>query len=449
MAVNGHSFAPWITALRRSLSQTQRHHTRAYRAWRRRFVHRRLKFSVRLAAIAYGTFILYTISGIGAGLPDQEPGWLEMAIATEVGLLISLGLLNGSWGRRHPQILLVAVSWIITLFEQIWATLNGFALPGIYAWTLTFLVQAAIIPVQWPLHLLTQVSAGGYYFLVNSIVGLDVPPGLAQDLRQWLYLLWFCAICNISVYLYEQLQQSEFQAHQDLKRERDRSERLLLNILPAAVAKRLKHDQQTIAESFAEASVLFADVVGFTQLSAGIPPKELVNLLNQIFSKFDRLAAQHGLEKIKTIGDSYMVVGGLPVERDDHLEAIARMALDMQKAIAHFQVDDGQPMQIRIGINVGPVVAGVIGMKKFIYDLWGDTVNVASRMESQGVPGRIQVTESVYEQLCDRFEFERRGTISIKGKGEMVTYLLVGHRADRLPCRPAIAPATTPNSDTP
>jgi class 3 adenylate cyclase len=332
------------------------------------------------------------------------------------------------------------VSWIITLFEQIWATLNGFALPGVYAWTLTFLVQAAIIPVQWPLHLLTQIGVTSYYYGVNAMAQLDVPPELARDSRQWLYLLWFCIICNISVYLYERLQQSEFQAHQALKRERDRSERLLLNILPAAVAKRLKQEQRTIAESYAEASVLFADVVGFTQLSAGIAPKDLVSLLNQIFSKFDRLAEQHSLEKIKTIGDSYMVVGGLPTEQADHLDAIANMALDMQRAIAQVQVNDGTPMQIRIGINTGPVVAGVIGMKKFIYDLWGDTVNVASRMESHGVPGRIQVTEAVYEQLCDRFEFEPRGMMSIKGKGDMTTYLLVGRRSD-------VCPTAQPPSD--
>ena len=425
MAANQHQSYQLKTVLNEWRSGIQKS-TRAYRAWRRRFMHRRLRFSVQLAILAYGTFILYTLSGVGAGLPDKEPGWLAMAIATEVGLVICFGLLNSAWGRRHPQILLVTVSWIITLFEQIWATLNAFALPGIYAWTLTFLVQAAIIPVQWPLHLLTQLGVTGYYYGVNTIAGLEVPEELTRDSRQWLYLFWFCIICNISVYLYERLQKSEFQAHQELKRERDRSERLLLNILPAAVAKRLKQEQRTIAESFPEATVLFADVVGFTRLSAGIPPKDLVSLLNQIFSKFDRLAEQHGLEKIKTIGDSYMVVGGLPIERTDHLDAIAQMALDMQDAIAQFQISNGKPMQIRIGINTGPVVAGVIGMKKFIYDLWGDTVNVASRMESHGVPGRIQVTEAVYEKLCDRFEFESRGMMIIKGKGEMPTYLLVG-----------------------
>jgi class 3 adenylate cyclase len=148
-------------------------------------------------------------------------------------------------------------------------------------------------------------------------------------------------------------------------------------------------------------------------------------LLNAIFSTFDQLAEQHGVEKIKTLGDAYMVAGGLPVPREDHAEAIAQMALDMQREIASFQGDDGKPLCLRIGINTGPVVAGVIGIKKFIYDLWGDTVNVASRMESQGVPGCIQVTATTYECLKDKFLFEERGTTLIKGKGEMMTYWLI------------------------
>lgn len=415
----------------RSLKATLQPPSPAYQAWRRRFMNERLRFSITLAFCVYLTFILYTLLRLSNGLAERDSTWFVMAGTTEVVLLTCLWLGSTPWGKRHPDWLFVATTWAIVMPEQVWATLRGFALPGLYSWTLTFLVQAAIIPVSWPLHLLTQTGVLSYYYGVNSALGLTVPTGLQSDLRQTLYLVWFCIICNISVYLYEQLQQSEFQALQDLKQERDRSEWLLLNILPEAVARQLKEDRRTIAESFSEASVLFADVVGFTELSAGVPPKELVSLLNQIFSEFDRLAEKHRLEKIKTIGDAYMVVGGLPIERADHLDAIAQMALDMQHTIAQFDRGDGTPLQIRIGINVGPVVAGVIGVKKFIYDLWGDTVNVASRMESQGIPGHIQVTEAVYQLLGDRYIFEQRGAIAIKGKGDMITYLLIGQQGNR------------------
>ena len=217
--------------------------------------------------------------------------------------------------------------------------------------------------------------------------------------------------------------------------EQAQSENLLLNILPQPIAQRLKKSQPNtktptsntmIADGYTDATVMFADIVGFTNLSSRIPPKQLVDLLNQIFSRFDVIAESYNLEKIKTIGDAYMVVGGLPNPRKDHATAIANMALDMLDAIAQFNLDTGETFQIRIGINSGAVVAGVIGIKKFTYDLWGDTVNVASRMESHGIPGRIHVSQSTYELLKDSFLFEARGITSIKGKGEMSTYWLKG-----------------------
>ena len=214
------------------------------------------------------------------------------------------------------------------------------------------------------------------------------------------------------------------QAEEALRLEKEKSELLLLNILPGPIAQRLKYESGSIADSFAEVTVLFADIVGFTKLSTRVSPIELVELLNQIFSTFDRLAEKHGLEKIKTIGDAYMVVGGLPTPRADHAEAIAEMALDMQYAIAQFNHETSESFSIRIGINTGPVVAGVIGIKKFIYDLWGDTVNTASRMESHGIPGYIQVTADTYERLQDKFVLDERGIIDVKGKGEMTTYFL-------------------------
>ncbi|MGD1712475.1 adenylate/guanylate cyclase domain-containing protein [Dapis sp. BLCC M172] len=215
------------------------------------------------------------------------------------------------------------------------------------------------------------------------------------------------------------------QAEKILLAEQEKSESLLLNVLPKTIAEKLKEGRKDIAEGFSEVTILFADLVGFTELSEKINPVELVDLLNQIFSCFDELTDKYNLEKIKTIGDAYMVVGGLPEPRLDHAEAIAEIALDIRAAISYFNQKHNMQLSIRIGINTGPVIAGVIGRKKFIYDLWGDAVNTASRMESHGEPNKIQVTESTYNYLKGKYIFDARGTIMIKGKGKMNTYFLV------------------------
>ena len=226
----------------------------------------------------------------------------------------------------------------------------------------------------------------------------------------------------------EELEARVEQRTGELRQEKEKSELLLLNILPAEIADRLMRTNESPAEHFEEATILFADIVGFTSISARIEPLQLVAGLNQIFSAFDRLTEKHGLEKIKTIGDAYMVVGGLPVSRPDHCEAIANMALDMQAYMQEVENIFGESLQVRIGINTGSVIAGVIGIKKFIYDLWGDAVNVASRMESHGKPGYIQVTDATYHKLQNKYLLEPRGTIEVKGRGEMMTYWLLGRR---------------------
>lgn len=214
------------------------------------------------------------------------------------------------------------------------------------------------------------------------------------------------------------------EAKQLIEEEHNKSERLLLNILPPPIAERLKHQEGTIAESFDAVSVLFADIVGFTALSRTIEPRQLVEILNTIFTCFDHLATYHQLEKIKTIGDSYLVVGGLSISNDHHLHSIVQMGLDMMQAIKDFNYKENHNLAIRVGIDYGPVVAGVIGKNKFIYDLWGDTVNTASRMESTGLEGHLQVTESVYCNTRDTFTFAHRGIIQVKGIGETHTYIL-------------------------
>jgi class 3 adenylate cyclase len=211
-----------------------------------------------------------------------------------------------------------------------------------------------------------------------------------------------------------------------IQKEREKSERLLLNILPTVVAERLKQAEDIIADNIEDVSVMFVDIVDFVPLSTSMPAVELVKMLNAVFSSFDALVDHYGLEKIKTSGDSYMVVGGLPLPRTDHLEAIADMALDILANAKRFSRNDGKPFQLRMGIHCGPVIAGVIGTKRFAYDLWGETVNIASRMESQGMPNTIQVTPEVYERLRKCYQFQPRGEITVKGKGSMPTYLLTG-----------------------
>jgi adenylate cyclase len=402
-----------------------------YQTWRHTFMRRRLRLVLAIAICAYFTFILLRLMLAIANPSAVKPGWFTMAGVAIVGLLLCRLLYDRPIGKQYPALIFLGCSWSITLVEQVWSTLRGVAFPGVFAWTLVFLTQATLLPIRWRLHLVAQGVLLGYYFSVNTLLGLKQDIGSVWDATLWLYFFWFCGICNLSVFLYERLQRAEFRALKELELEQAKSEKLLLNILPEAVARQLKQDQRTIAENFAEVTVLFADIVGFTELSVGVPPVDMVKLLNQIFSTFDYLAEQHGLEKIKTIGDSYMVVGGLPLERADHLEAIANMALDMQKAIAQFQTPQQTPFRMRIGINTGPVIAGVIGVKKFIYDLWGDTVNTASRMESHGVPGSIQVTQAVYDRLKYRYRFLERGSIYVKGKGQMVTYFLLEGRKEK------------------
>jgi len=210
--------------------------------------------------------------------------------------------------------------------------------------------------------------------------------------------------------------------------EHARSESLLANILPATIAERLKSNPRRIADSFSEATILFVDIVGFTKLSEAMTPEALVDLLNNVFSEIDDLTEKYALEKIKTIGDAYMVVAGAPKQRRDHAEAIAAMSLEIKDSVARLAAARQYSLDFRIGIHSGPVVAGVIGKKKFSYDMWGDSVNTAARMEAHGIPGEIQVSAHFQDLLKDKFLFVERGLVDIKGKGELLTYLLKGHR---------------------
>lgn len=216
------------------------------------------------------------------------------------------------------------------------------------------------------------------------------------------------------------------QAYQLLHQEQQKSEALLLNVLPRKIAAILKQENRIIADDYESASILFADLVGFTPLTAELTPTDMVRLLNKISCRFDELVEKYGVEKIRMIGDNYMVASGVPEPRPDHAQVLACLALEMNAYLETLPAVNGKPIRFRIGINSGPVIAGVVGNKKFAYDVWGDTVNIASRMESQGEPGKIQITQSTYKLLADQFVCEPHGVISIKGKGPMETWFLLG-----------------------
>lgn len=297
-------------------------------------------------------------------------------------------------------------------------TLGGWQQSGmINVWGLLVPISASIV-LSWR----STVFWMAVFVLVQFVLFL-----FAQELRalgatphpQLTHLAWFSNLCMVGIILVG----TNLYLVTRLDSERERADALLLNILPGPIAERLKQSAHVIADEHQEVTVLFADIAGFTQLSANATPVQVVNMLNVVFSDFDDLARKHGLEKIKTIGDAYMVVGGLPSSRSDHAEAVIEMANDMLLSLQRHRTWSGEPIRMRIGINTGPVVAGVIGRQKFIYDLWGDAVNTASRMESNGIVDSIQITESTYQKVHHRYRFEPRPPIFIKGKGEMRTYL--------------------------
>lgn len=292
-----------------------------------------------------------------------------------------------------------------------------FTIPGALFWDVVWvsflLIVCALIP-----YLLR------FDFLRN-------PVSVTVFMVTMAFLITLALVGNVGRYFFELSIRRNFLQRLIIQQEEDRSNALLLNVLPAPVAERLKRGEQ-VADFHQAISILFVDIVDFTPLSARLAPAALVGLLNTIFSAFDELTEAHTLEKIKTIGDAYMVVSGIPVPRGDHAHVLADLALEMLAAVSELSQTLGEPLQIRIGIHSGPAVAGVIGWKKFAYDLWGDTVNTASRMESHGYPGKTQVTQVVYELLKDDYQFEDRGELEIKGKGKMHVYWLIGkypHRA--------------------
>jgi class 3 adenylate cyclase len=345
--------------------------------------------------------------------PEQgkDPDALAYALAPTIG---ALSLLR----RRWPLVVLLASGAALFLYNQ-------FDYPGLFsavALSVALVTAWAAGRRGWALAVVAWFGITPLVFVAVSDLPGDFAAQIVYGAVSDLALLAALLLLGEAIRGRRALDA----AHRLLLAEQERSEGLLLNVLPAPIADRLKQGEEVIADRFPEVTVLFADLVDFTASSDRSSPERVVQVLADLFTAFDRLAARHGLEKIKTVGDAYMVAGGLPVPRPDHAEAVAEMALAVREEAGRHRDPAGRPLQVRIGIDSGPVVAGVIGTAKFSYDLWGDTVNTASRMESIGVPGCIQVTERAYRRLRDRYRFERRGPVQVKGKGELVTWFLVG-----------------------
>lgn len=340
---------------------------------------------------------------------------------------------------RYSQLAL----FLFAPFAVQWSIGNFISASGTSLWGLLAPIGAVLFfgvreSGAWFFAYIFMTALSGFfdYFLADAIVPNATKIPIQTSV--FFFALNFAAISSI-VYLllrYAVQEKAKAQAnleetHHLLQIEQDRSEKLLLNILPGPIAERLKNDNQAIADGFADVTVMFVDIVNFTKVAEGMSPQQVFSMLNRIFSSFDELAEEFGMEKIKTIGDAYMVAGGLNNEMDNYARSIAELALAMRDLLHRdFTVND-MHLEVRIGIGTGPVVAGVVGKKKFIYDLWGDTVNLASRITSEGVPGMIQVDETTYRRLVENFEFHEPQTIYLKGKGNTVVHRLLGRRKSR------------------
>jgi guanylate cyclase len=323
------------------------------------------------------------------------------------------------------------------LISFIWVSTGGLtSTPNDPAFSALYPVVALLLigrrwAIFWLMAAIGLVVANG----ILGLIGVDLPVGMNPQWVPWFLILSLIGHAILLYVFVSIFETSRDRAHQQLQvantalaAEQEKSENLLLNILPREIAAILKNENRTIADHIEGASILFADMVGFTPMTASMTPIEMVELLNSVFSHFDELVETYGVEKIRTIGDSYMVAAGVPRPRQDHAQVMAAMALDMQAYVHTNPWCVQRQIDFRIGINSGPVVAGVIGRKKFTYDLWGDAVNTASRMESHGEPGRIQITAATYELIRRDFVCESRGQVNVKGKGEMETWYLLGVR---------------------
>ncbi|MGQ0608789.1 MAG: adenylate/guanylate cyclase domain-containing protein [Chloroflexota bacterium] len=407
--------------------------------------------------------VLARLAGVGADPSDDEETRLRKALLVLVavlilpisllwaGLYLALGAPSGSvafvyfgvslasiavFARRRDFSLLLRVQLLSILLAptvSMFPTGGFLSSGGVGLWGILAPLGALVFgsvrsATRWYIAFVAAFVAAGVAGEISG--GLSRLPTWFSSTMLALNVVVGGTIVFILLALFAQQRQDALSA---LRAAQDRAENLLLNILPREIAEKLKAEPRTIADQFTAASILFADVADFTRTSERLPPAEVVGVLDRLFRHFDTLAEKYGVEKIKTIGDCYMVAAGVPSPRPDHAQALACIALDMLDATRSRDVVGDLAMELRVGINSGPVVAGVIGRKRFLYDLWGDAVNTASRMESHGTPGHIQITRATYELIKDEFVCKRRGTVSVKGKGELETWYVLGRREnDRL-----------------
>lgn len=375
--------------------------------------------------------------------------WLAIywQLGPQVSATIPIFFLLLLWGNfavylktrnlAHFQNIQLSLILIMPFVAQ-WRMGSFVSASGISLWSLLAPIGATLLigireSTRWFIAYIALTALSGAFEFFFSDAS-DPPRYLVPaQTTAFFFALNFAAVSTIVFLLlrHSSLEIQKAQARQEaanvrLQIEQDRSERLLLNILPASISARLKNSNQTIADGFADVSVMFADIVNFTKVADGMNPRQVFAMLNRIFSSFDELAEKHGLEKIKTIGDAYMVAGGLNERCHDYTTAIVNMAIDMKELLHTDANVNHMHLEIRIGIGTGPVVAGVVGKKKFIYDLWGDTVNIASRITSEGLPGTILVDDETYHRLHQRFQFSEPQSLRLKGKGRMTVHQVIG-----------------------
>jgi adenylate cyclase len=380
-----------------------------------------LTVTTRIGAVAS---LFFGVQGLVVG---QDVVWIAMVNLASGAIFLLIPLLY-RFGEVVPALVFFTVAYT-SITAVCWHLGTGSGLPFYYLVAATLMVL--ILGVD---HLVLASTLAAV--LAATVIALEIivpyNTGVQPDwaFRLGFYLTVISAWVMVVAVVWYALREIR-RARKAMEAEYERSEKLLTNILPATIANRLKDPSRNIiADKYDDASILFADIAGYTKRASDTTPSDLVRFLDRLYTDLDALVDRHGLEKVKTSGDSYMVVSGVPQPRDDHMEALACLALDMADAVADLKDPQGRAVPLRIGLAAGPVVAGVVGARKFFYDVWGDAVNVAARMETTDVEGRIQVPQDVYERLNHAFLLEERGKVDVKGKGVMHTWYLVGRRDD-------------------
>jgi class 3 adenylate cyclase len=398
----------------------------------------RWRWTNRVAfAIGLCTFAAFGLVDLLATTHSLGEVWF---LRFALGVPAAAALLVISYTSAFPRLMQPASAAVVLVFGALIIGMEIVIDPDEIGYHLYFFGLAPVTAFGYAaprMRFWYATGAGWAIFFASHAVGIDHRLWSTRaSAIEFSVILALLAAVNIAgmigAYLMEAGSRKGFVQEMIAKRERGRSEHLLRNVLPASVAERLKHGEE-VAEAFEEATVMFADLVDFTPFAETQSPRDLMRLLNTFFSRFDTFAERFGLEKIKTIGDCYMAVGGVPLPQPDHAERVADMALSLQEEIPILGRENECPFELRIGIDTGPVVAGVIGTKKFSYDLWGDTVNTASRMQSHAAPGEITVTTSTFQRLRDGFLFDGPRLVAVKGKGQLPTYRLRGRRSRPVP----------------